>query len=426
MPVGDLKALVLGASADRKHIVLRTDAPWRGPDAEFTFGIEEEYFLADAETFEAPAFTPAGLFEAAGFATGGQSTQEFIQSQVEVATNVHANMRDALQELQFLRQEVGRVAAQYGLVIMAAGTHPTAMWSQMNPTAKDRYVDMMDDLQMIGRRDLVCGMHVHVELPDPARRIDVMRRMIPYLPLFLALSSSSPFWHGRNTGLKGYRLAAYDELPRSGIPELFSREQEYTDYVDAMMRSGAIADASYIWWMIRPSSGHPTLELRAADCCTRLQDAVALAALYRTLARRLFLDPAINAGIGALDRALAVENKWRAQRFGVQGSFVSRHGAISVAEVLDEVLEMVATDAAALDCADEIAHCRAIVRDGTSADTQLEVFEEAGRAPVVEAPLRQVSRWIAEATVQSAGTGPAWLASDLRGEARPALQANCP
>ena len=126
MPVGDLKALVLGASADRKHIVLRTDAPWRGPDAEFTFGIEEEYFLADAETFEAPAFTPAGLFEAAGFATGGQSTQEFIQSQVEVATNVHANMRDALQELQFLRQEVGRVAAQYGLVIMAAGTHPTA------------------------------------------------------------------------------------------------------------------------------------------------------------------------------------------------------------------------------------------------------------------------------------------------------------
>ncbi len=336
-------------------------------------------------------------------------------------------MRDALQELQFLRQEVGRVAAQYGLVIMAAGTHPTAMWSQMNPTAKDRYVDMMDDLQMIGRRDLVCGMHVHVELPDPARRIDVMRRMILYLPLFLALSSSSPFWHGRNTGPKGYRLAAYDELPRSGIPELFSREQEYTDYVDAMMRSGAIADASYIWWMIRPSSGHPTLELRAADCCTRLQDAVALAALYTAHWR---------GGCFSIPRSMPASGRstvpWRWRTNGGRSGSACRArlsaamGAISVAEVLDEVLEMVATDAAALDCADEIAHCRAIVRDGTSADTQLEVFEEAGRAPVVEAPLRQVSRWIAEATVQSAGTGPAWLASDLRGEARPALQANCP
>ncbi|MEW6645485.1 MAG: carboxylate-amine ligase [Pseudomonadota bacterium] len=402
MAFRDLRALALGASADRKRIVLRTDAPWRGPDAAFTFGIEEEYFLADAKTFETPEFTPEGLFEAAGFATGGQSTHEFIQAQVEVATNVHASLRDARAELAFLRREVGRVAAQYGLVIMACGTHPTAMWSRMNPTPKARYVDMMDDLQMIGRRDLVCGMHVHVQLPDPARRVEVMRRMTPFLPLFVALSASSPFWHGRDTGLKAYRLAAYDELPRSGIPDLFESEQAYADYVETMVRGGAIADASYIWWMARPSARRPTLELRACDCCTRIEDALALAALYRALARRLTLDPEINADLTAVDRALAVENKWRAQRFGVQGSFVTRSEAVAVGDLVDDLVALVAMDAIALDCVDEVEHCRAIVRDGTAADGQIAVYREASRAPVVGAPLTQVSRWIAGTTLHEA------------------------
>lgn len=407
MAFHDLKALMLGASADRKHIVLRTDAPWRGPDAEFTFGIEEEYFLADARTFETPEFTPDGLFEAAGLATGGQSTREFIQAQVEVATNVHASFRDARAELAFLRQEVGRVAAEYGLAIMACGTHPTAMWSRMQPTAKARYVDMMDDLQMIGRRDLVCGMHVHVQLPDASRRVEVMRRMTPFLPLFLALSASSPFWHGRDTGLKAYRLAAYDELPRSGIPDLFESEQAYADYVDALVRGGAIGDGSYIWWMVRPSARRPTLELRACDCCTRIEDAIALAALYRALARRLTLDPEINADLTSVDRALAVENKWRAQRFGVQGTFVTRSGAVAVGDLVDDVLALVAMDAIALDCVDEVEHCRLIARDGTAADGQIAVFREASRAPVTGSPFVQVSRWIAGTTLQEHTPPPA-------------------
>ncbi len=137
---------------------------------------------------------------------------------------------------------------------------------------KDRYDKVMDDLQMIGQRNMLCGMHVHVEFPDPARRIDVMMRMLPYLPLFIALAASSPFWQRRPTGLKGYRLAAYDELPRTGLPELFRTNAEYDAYVDAMVRSGAMQDASHLWWAIRPSLKYPTLELRAPDCCTRIDD----------------------------------------------------------------------------------------------------------------------------------------------------------
>ncbi|WP_315830870.1 hypothetical protein [Bradyrhizobium prioriisuperbiae] len=147
---------------------------------------------------------------------------------------------------------------------------------------------------------------------------------------------------------------------------------------------------------------------------------MALAALYRALARRLYLDPSLNADIDALDRAFAVENKWRAQRFGVQGSLVTRDGAVTIADLLGKVLALVADDAIALDCVSEVEHCRAIVRDGTSADTQLEVFQEASRAPVVGAPLRQVSRWIATATLQSAAVWPAWLAARAPSEAAPA------
>src|SRR5215470_17449408 len=188
----------------------------------------------------------------------------------------------------------------------------------------------MSEIQMIGLRDMLCGMPVHVELPDPARRVEVMYRALPFLPLLLALSTSSPFWQGRRTGLLGYRLAAYDELPRSGLPELFRTNAEYDAYVAAMVRSAAMPDSSYLWWAIRPSHSYPTLELRAPDCCTHLDDAIALAALYRALARYLYTHPQHNFELDVVDRSIAVENKWRAQRYGAQGTFVTRSGAISV------------------------------------------------------------------------------------------------
>jgi carboxylate-amine ligase len=369
------------------------------PDDQFQFGIEEEYFLADSETLEAPGETPDALFKAADFGTTGRIEREFLQAQIEVATEPHQNVADARRELLQLRQNAAGAAAEYGLSLLACGTHPRARWRNSVQSPKDRYTKVMDDLQMIGQRNMLCGMHVHVEFPDPSRRVDVMTRMLPYLPLFIALSASSPFWQGRATGLKGYRLAAYDELPRTGLPELFRNTGDYDAFVDAMVSSGAMADASHLWWAIRPSLKYPTLELRASDSCTRLDDTVAIATLYRVLARFLYRHPEHNAGIDVVDRAIAVENKWRAQRYGAQGSFVTRSsGAVAVGDMLDRLLEQVADDAEALGCAETLGNCRTVVLEGTSADAQMRIFTE-NEHEGAEIALHKVSQWIRDATL---------------------------
>jgi glutamate---cysteine ligase / carboxylate-amine ligase len=374
------------------------DAPVFVADEQFQFGVEEEYFLSDANTLQAPSETPDALFENANLTTTGHVGREFLQAQIEVATEPHCSAERAREELLRLRRSAAAAAAEHGLAILACGTHPLAYWRDAVQSPKGRYSQVMDLLQMIGQRNMLCGMHVHVEFPDPARRVDVMMRMLPYVPLFIALSTSSPFWQGRATGLKGYRLAAYDELPRTGLPELFRSNADYDAYVDAMVTSGAMPDASHLWWTIRISQKYPTLELRAADCCTRLDDTIALAVLYRALARYLYDHPEHNAGIDVVDRSIAVENKWRAQRYGAQGSFVTRSGALPVAAMLDRVLELVAADADILGCGHEIERCRAIIAEGTSADTQMRIFTE-NEHDGAEIALHKVAEWLKGATL---------------------------
>src|ERR1700733_7510686 len=228
---------------------------------QFKFGVEEEYFLSDAKTFEVPTETPDELFETADFGVSGRIEREFLQAQIEVATEPHWRVGDARAELLRLRQNAAAAAAEHGLVVLACGTHPLAHWRQSVQSPKDRHSHVMDVLQMIGQRNMLCGMHVHVEFPDPRRRVDVMARILPYLPLFIALSASSPFWQGHATGLKAYRLPPPARPPRTGLPELFRGNGDYDEYVAAMMRSGAIKDASHLWWAIRPSLKYPTLEL---------------------------------------------------------------------------------------------------------------------------------------------------------------------
>jgi carboxylate-amine ligase len=368
------------------------------PDNLFQFGIEEEYFLSDAQTLQVPSETPDALFQSADSGVAGRVGREFLQSQIEVATEPHCSASKARLELLRLRRNAAAAAAEHGLAILACGTHPLASWRDAVQSPKDRYAVVMDGLQMIGQRNMLCGMHVHVEFPDPARRIDVMTRMLPYLPLFIALSTSSPFWQGRATGLKGYRLAAYDELPRTGLPELYRSNAEYDAYVAAMVSSGAMPDSSHLWWAIRISHNYPTLELRAPDCCTRLDDVIAIAALYRALARHLYVHQGHNAEIDVVDRSIAIENKWRAQRYGVQGTFVTRSGGIAVGEMLNRVLEQIAADADELACGDELEHCRAIVAAGTSADAQLRIFTE-NEHEGADIALYKVTRWIRDATL---------------------------
>lgn len=369
----------------------------------YSFGVEEEYFIVDADTKSlrrkaAPAFL-AELTRKVGSVV----TREMLQSQIEIATKPAHTMDEVHEELRSLRQTIGAVAADHGLSYFASSTHPTAGWTGGQPTQKIRYDGMMQDLQMLGERNLLCGMHVHVQLPDVDRRVEVMRRMIPYIPLFIALSTSSPFWRSRRTGLMGYRLAAYDELPRTGIPELFESNKDYEAYMNALIETRVIQDSSYVWWTIRPSSGHPTLELRAPDVCTRVEDAVGLAALYRALARHLFNHPEMNKGINAVDRAIAVENKWRAQRYGIHGSFVDRAEgrAVPISEELDRLIAMLEDDIGELNCAKEIADVRKILTTGTSADMQIAVFREAEqRTGSRNKAFGAVKTWLAEATLQ--------------------------
>src|ERR1700760_2624788 len=282
-----LKRLRLGVSDDRKHLVIRS-AAGREEITEYSFGIEEEYFLADKRTLDVAVETPNALFEAANWSTGGQAMREMLQAQLEVVTNVHVDAADAREELCFLRREVAKVADQYGFAVMACGTHPTALWRLSQPSPKPRYEEMIEDLRSIGHRNMMCGMHVHVQLPDPEKRFAVMRAMIPYLPLFIALSASSPFWNSHKTGLEGYRLAAYTALPRTGMPELCESKHDYDDYGEALRKPVVLPDGSHIWWAMRPAVRHPTLELRAPDTCTFVDDAIAIASLYRVLARHLY------------------------------------------------------------------------------------------------------------------------------------------
>lgn len=366
----------------------------------FKIGIEEEYFLVDARTKSVARQMPQAFLAAAKEATGGQVMGEFLQSQIEVKTLPHTDIKTARTELRHLRQTVAKIAAEHGLAILAAGTHPTADWGKSRQSEGQRYDAVMDDLQMIGHRNMLCGLHVHVELPDPDERVDAMTRMLPYLPLFVALATSSPFWRSRPTGLKGYRLAAYDELPRTGVPELFKSKDEFDAYVDALVKAGVMEDSSYVWWSMRPSLNHPTLELRAPDCPTLVDDSIAIAALYRSLARRLTRNPALNADINVVTRAIVIENKWRAQRYGVHGTFVGDNGAVTVAEVLDQVIEETAADAEALGCLAEVRRCRTIAGAGTSADAQLAVFEAHEKNEDRARALQAVTDWIAVATLQ--------------------------
>ncbi|MDI1343203.1 MAG: carboxylate-amine ligase [Pseudolabrys sp.] len=348
----------------------------------YSIGIEEEYFVFDARTRRAVRRTDKKFLAAVKKNLGKRVATEMLQSQIEVMTSPCETMDEARAQLTELRAVLGDAAKARKLGIAAMGTFPLAFWPEQQATRKERYGALMDDLQMIGARNMLCGMHVHVHVPDKDSRIDLIMRLTPYLPLLLALSTSSPFWQGHLTGLSGYRLAAYDELPRTGLPELFRTTADYDEYVAALVGAGIIPDASYIWWAIRPSLKHPTIELRVADTCTRLEDALAIAALFRCLVRALDRNRGINAGFDRVGRAIAAENKWHAQRSGIAASFIDpfSRAPIDMGRWLSQVLAFIDTDVEALGCRAEIGHLERIAMGGTSADRQIAIFNDARAA----------------------------------------------
>jgi glutamate---cysteine ligase / carboxylate-amine ligase len=345
---------------------------------EFTFGIEEEYHLVDLESRDLAA-APPGFMDACQKRLGDRVSPEFLATQIEIGTPVCRSFPQARAEIARLRQAIGEIAHGYGLAPIAAGTHPFADTVDLPTTDKERYRVLARDLAGIGRRMAICGMHVHVGIANPDMRIDFMNQIRYFLPHLLALSTSSPFWKGQDTGLKSYRLAIVDESPRTGLPGRLSSWAEYEQTVNVLVNAGIIEDASKIWWDLRPSVRFPTLEMRITDVATKVDDTVAIAALYVCIARMLYRLRSANLSWRAYPVFLLEENRWRAQRYGVQGQLFD-FGAGSLVPfqtLLGELLERVAEDAAALGCEAELAHAKRIVTTGTSADRQSAAYVAA-------------------------------------------------
>jgi glutamate---cysteine ligase / carboxylate-amine ligase len=366
--------------------------------ATYQFGIEEELFIADAETRAPPRDVEAFHREAHSLMPDVE--RELLRAQIEIMTPPCTSFAAARESLSGLRSGLAQIGRNHGLIMLAAGTSPIAQWKRQRPTRKDRYEKITDEMQMLARRDAVCGMHIHVEVPEPDKRVDLMNRFLPYTPALLALSAASPFWEAQDTGLQAYRLSVWGEMPRTGLPELFEDKGQFDRLVTAMTGSGTIADASFLWWTLRPSIHFPTLELRVADSCTRLEDTLAIAALYRCLVRLLDRSASLNRGLTSVSRVITAENLWRAQRDGVHATFIDEAGGVTpFAEYLEALLEEIAEDAKALRCETEVSRTLNIARDGTSADLQLEVFRAAqNSAAPDDKALREVVDWLAAHT----------------------------
>ena len=368
----------------------------------WTIGIEEEYLLVDASTGELLVEQPTGLLDKASQKSGTQVNPEFLQSQIEVGTKVCTTIADARTELCRLRSAVADAAGQFGLLPIACSTHPFARWEEQKVTRADRYMALEEDMQAVMRRLLISGMHVHVGIDDPNLRVDLMNQASYFLPHLLALSTSSPFWNGQNTGLKSYRKAVFKAAPRTGLPEHFASWGEYERHINVLCDTGVIEDASKIWWDIRPSVRYPTLEMRVADLPTRIDDTLSIAAVYVCLLRMLWRRRQENQRWRSYANFLVEENIWRAQRYGVKGELIDfgKGALVPMADLVEEIIALVRPDAEALDCVEAVEHARTIVADGTSADAQLASFAKA-QADGLDAgnALRVVVADLAEQTV---------------------------
>ncbi|MDO5704533.1 MAG: carboxylate-amine ligase [Paracoccus sp. (in: a-proteobacteria)] len=338
---------------------------------DFTLGIEEEYLLVDPQTGDL-APMPESLLDQCRADLGDRVSPEYLRCQIEIGTGICHDIAQARAELQELRATVAHHAARHGLAPIAASCHPFADWRDQHHTDKDRYNTLHQDLAGVARRMLISGMHVHIGLPDRDMRIDLMNQFAYFLPHLLALSASSPFWQGDDTGLASYRLTVFGNLPRTGLPPRLDGWADYERSVRALVGLGVIADGSTLWWDLRPSSRFPTLETRICDGCPRLEDTLTLAALIQSTTRMLWRLAQQNQRWRIYDNFLLNENRWRALRYGGAEGLIDfgRREIVPLADLIAEWTDLIAADAAHLGCAPEVARARDMAAQGTSAARQ--------------------------------------------------------
>ena len=356
----------------------------KGMFEQYTLGIEEEFQIVDPQTRELRSHVSEFL-EEGKMILGEQIKPEMIQSMIEVGTGVCRNIGEARTDITRLRSIISSLARKKNLAIVAASTHPISHWQDQTIFDDERYELLVEEIQMVARSLLIFGLHVHVGVADKDRAIHIMNAARYFLPHVLALTTSSPFWLGHKTGLKSYRSEVFKKFPRTDIPDHFDSHSSFQRYIDLLVKTGCIDNGKKIWWDVRPHPFFPTLEFRICDIPTRVDDTIAIAALFQAIVATLDRLIEKNLGFRLYRRMLIQENKWRAVRWGLDGKMVDfgKQKEVPVRDLILELLEFVDDVLDDLDSRKEVEHIHTILQRGTSADEQLQVYREKGNLQAV-------------------------------------------
>jgi len=364
-------------------------------DHAFTVGVEEEFQIVDPATWELRSHVSELLAESAP-AFGDQIKREMHQSIVEVGTKICANVEELAEEIIRIRRDLSDAAERVGLRVAAAGTHPFSNWMDQVLSPGERYQNIVEEMGQLARSLLIFGLHVHVAVPDRESMIGLMNEARYFLPHLLALSTSSPFWMGRDTGLKSFRTTVFRRFPRTGIPDHFGSWSDYEEYVNLLVKLHSIDNAKKIWWDLRPHPTFGTLEFRICDVPTAPRASIAIAALAQAIIVKLYRLRERNLGFRRYHRALIEENKWRAARWGIEGKLIDfgKREEVPMRDLALELLAFVDDVVEELGSRREVEYVRRILSDGTSAERQLQVYRATG-------DLRAVTRALVEETRES-------------------------
>ncbi len=350
-----------------------------------TIGIEEEYQIIDPQTRELKSYITQ-ILEDSKLILREQVKAELHQSVVEVGTEVCRSPAEARAELVRLRREIMGLAGRNGLKIAAAGTHPFSSWVTQEITPFERYLGVKQDMQDLAQQLLIFGTHVHIGIEDREFLIDAMNVARYFVPHVLCLSASSPFWMGRNTGLASYRSIIFRHFPRTGLPPLFGSWAELTNLVDTLVRTNCIPDGTKLWWDVRPNWKYPTLEFRVCDVCTRVDEAVCIAALFQALIAKLWKLRRDNVTFRLYPLSLIEENKWRAVRYGLDGKLLDlgKQAEVATRDLIHELIEWFLADVIdELGTRKEVEYAFEILRNGGSAARQVATYQRVGNLNAV-------------------------------------------
>jgi carboxylate-amine ligase len=346
----------------------------------FTIGIEEEYQTIDPETRDLRSHIQAEILEKGQLILQERVKAEMHQSVVEVGTGVCQNIKEAKAEVKMLRRDIIRLARENGLKLASVATHPFADWRAQEIHPDPRYKNIVEDMQLVARANLIFGLHVHVGIEDRETAIHMMNHARYFLPHLLALSTNSPFWLGMNTGLKSYRCKVFDKFPRTNIPDYFPSWGEYENFIKLLIKTNCIDNAKKIWWDIRPHPFFNTIEFRVCDIPMRADETIALAALIQATVAKLYKLYSANQGFRLYRRALIMENKWRASRYGMDGKLIDfgKQTEVPARDLILEYLEFVDDVVDELDSREELNYIHTMLKTGSGADRQLRVYQETG------------------------------------------------